>query len=43
MLLIMCQKKKKGKDNKDIEHKWYKLGISGEICDKSKNCQKNSY
>ena len=33
-------KEKKGKDNKEIVHKWYKLGISGEICDKSKNCQK---
>ena len=27
--------KKKGKDYKKIVHKWYKLGISGEIYDKS--------
>ena len=31
MFSVMYQKKKIGKDNQEIVHKWYRLGISGEL------------
>ena len=35
MLFITCRRKREKNDNKEIVHKWFTLGISGEIYDKS--------